>query len=216
MMKVAVGILEGICPPEGIALLLEYLHIHRLSHYAIHTDESLGWLVSAISTFWKILKAPNGSFITNELIDADWQIAQKLHYMWHYAEAVREKGALPSYSTDRTEIWHKPLNSAFRRSNKGSDVYRFILTEQTRLAAFHSMVDDMEFEEDDDDEESAEAEATTSSSSKGIAQTLHSSLTTQSHKFKGIGSTESESTESPEAELDRSPSPLTLPPRQRF
>jgi hypothetical protein len=82
--------------------------------------------------------------------------------MWHYADAVREKGVLPSYSTDRTETWHKPLNSAFRRSNKGGDVYRFILTEQTRLAAFHSMVDGKEFEEDDasDDEEEADEEAT--------------------------------------------------------
>jgi hypothetical protein len=72
MMKVIVGILEGICPPEGIALVIEYLHIYRLSHYAINTDESLEWLVSTISTFWKILKAPNGPFVTNELIDNDW------------------------------------------------------------------------------------------------------------------------------------------------
>ena len=156
MMKVAVGILEGVCPPEGLALMIEYLHIHRLSHYAVHTEESLGWLESAISTFWKILKAPGGPFSTNELIDDDWQTAQKLHYFWHYANTVREKGALPSYSTDRTEIWHKPLNSAFRRSNKGTDVYRFILTEQTRLAAFHSMVDGMEYDDSDSDSDSEE------------------------------------------------------------
>ena len=128
--------------------MIEYLHIHHLSHYAVHTKESLGWLESEISTFWKILKAP---FITNRLIDHKWQTTQKVHYFWHYADSVREKGAFPSYRTDRTEIWHKPLNSAFRRSNKGSDVYHFILTEQTRLAVFHSMVDDMEYDDSDSD-----------------------------------------------------------------
>jgi hypothetical protein len=61
---------------------------------------------------------------------------------------VKEKGALPSYSTDRTEIHHKSLKSAYRRSNKGPDAIRTILREQARLAAFQNMTDTFDFEDD--------------------------------------------------------------------
>ena len=42
MMKVIMGTLVGICPPEGLMLVREYLHIHRLSHYVVHSDKNLG------------------------------------------------------------------------------------------------------------------------------------------------------------------------------
>src|SRR5271167_4735357 len=42
MMKVVLGVFIGLCPPEGIQLICEYLHIHRLSHYPIHSETSLG------------------------------------------------------------------------------------------------------------------------------------------------------------------------------
>src|SRR5579859_7001719 len=55
MMKIIIGALVGICPPEGIDLTREYLHIHFLSHYNCHTDGengSLDWLESAIEKFF--------------------------------------------------------------------------------------------------------------------------------------------------------------------
>ena len=39
MMKVILGALIGLCPSEGIHLVMEYLDVHRLAHYSCHTDE---------------------------------------------------------------------------------------------------------------------------------------------------------------------------------
>ena len=60
MMQVILGALHSLCPPEGIALLREYLYIHRLSQYLVHTGKSLRWFEDAIKTFFKMLRAPGG------------------------------------------------------------------------------------------------------------------------------------------------------------
>src|SRR6202035_969532 len=119
MMRVMMCCLSGLCPPEGLALLREYLHLSRLAYYSVHTEESLQWLESARETFFKILRDPDGPFVQEELIPngGDYE-PQRLHYFRHYHTAIREWGAMLSYSTDRTEIWHKPLKKAYQRSNK--------------------------------------------------------------------------------------------------
>jgi hypothetical protein len=33
MMRQTIGCLVGLCPPEGISFVRDYLHIHRLSHW---------------------------------------------------------------------------------------------------------------------------------------------------------------------------------------
>ena len=144
MMKTIVGTLMGLCPPQGIFLIREYLHIHRLSHYAVHTDESLEWLRDSIKTFFQCLRNPTGPFIKNGLVQPDYE-PQRLHYFFHYADTVIAKGALPSYSTDRTEIYHKAYKNAFQRSNKvEGQSLKFILSEQTTLSAFQNMVDNFD------------------------------------------------------------------------
>ena len=148
MMKITVAVLAGVCPPEGIRLIREYLHIHRLSHYAAHTSTSLEWLRSAVLTFWKMLTAPTGPWVTKGLVTSDFLPWQRLHYFSHYAESVIEKGALPSYSTDRTEIHHKPFKVAWQLSNKNGKAETIVLKEVVRLTAFQDMVGIVEgFEE---------------------------------------------------------------------
>jgi len=154
MMKVILGVLAGICPKEGMLLLREYLIINYLSQYPVHNDTSLGWLDGAIDTFWKILRNPKGSFVhlkdnvrfKDSVITETWA-PSKLHYFRHYAECVREKGTLTSYSTDRTEIWHKILKAAYNRSNKIPDhVNKFIVTYVSRITAFRIRVSTLEFD----------------------------------------------------------------------
>jgi hypothetical protein len=141
MMKVIVGALVGICPTEGVTLVREYLHIHRLAHYSCHTEESLQWMESAVTTLFCNLTRPTGIFVAKEIIPLEYILPQKLHYFLHYPDTVREKGALPSYSTDRTEIFHKPLRNAYQRSNKnGEDAIKFILKDNSILSAFQSMI----------------------------------------------------------------------------
>jgi len=41
IMKVIIGALFGLLPSEAFPLLKEYLHIHYISHYSVHTEESL-------------------------------------------------------------------------------------------------------------------------------------------------------------------------------
>ena len=148
MMKVVVGALVGICPPEGVRLVREYLHIHRLAHYSCHTEESLQWMESAINTLFRDLRRPGGDFVRHDIVTTDYRLPQKAHYFYHYVETVRAKGALPSYSTDRTEIFHKPLRSAYSRSNKnGDEAIQFILKENTIHSAFQSMIDQFDLPE---------------------------------------------------------------------
>ena len=157
MMKVIVGALVGICPPEGIALVREYLHIHCLTRYNTHTEESLDWLASAIKTFWRLLRSPKGPFILHNLVDLDYE-PQRLHYMFEYIMAIRQKGALLAMSTDLTEIWHIPLKRAWEMSNKGRDAMRYVLQNQTEKAAFQSMVDQVDaMDEDPDSNDPTEA-----------------------------------------------------------
>ena len=140
MMRQTIGCLAGLCPPEGISLIRDYLHIHRLSHYNVHTEESLAWLEDAVITFSNHLRAPAGPFARTMYNHSDCE-PQRLHYFRHYAQSVREKGALPSYSTDRTEIWHKWLKESWERSNKGEDSMEYVLREHTRRNAFQEMLD---------------------------------------------------------------------------
>ena len=142
MTKIMVGALYGICPAEGIALLREYLHIHRLSHYLVHTEDSLQWLESACETFNDLLRAPAGPFIKYGLLESVDYEPQKIHYLRHYPQCVRQKGTLTSYSTDRTEIHHKPFKASYARSNKrGDDYLKFILKDYAVISSFQKMID---------------------------------------------------------------------------
>jgi hypothetical protein len=140
MMRQIIGCFIGLCPSEGITLFREYLHIHRLSHYAVHTETSLEWLESAVITFSDHLREPKGPFARYMRDNGDFEV-QRIHYFRHYADTVREKGALSSYSTDRTEIWHKWLKTAWFRSNHGADALEFVLREHTQRCAFQEMFD---------------------------------------------------------------------------
>src|SRR5438477_11296712 len=139
MMKVTVGMLAGLCPSEGIRLIREYLHIHHLSHYPAYTHTLLEWLQSAIDMFWSMLRHPQGPWVRNSLVSPDYE-PQRLHYFSYYVASVHAKGALLSYSTDRTEIHHKPFKRTWQMSNKNGDAEMIILKQVIHLTAFQEMV----------------------------------------------------------------------------
>jgi hypothetical protein len=141
MMKVIMGVLVGVCPTDGLELCREYLHIHVLAQHTVHSEETLGHMNSAIATFWEILKDPNRAFIRQKLVNPDWA-PQRLHYMSHYAQSVRQKGALPTYSTDRTEPTHKLLKYFYRMSNKGESHIKYILTQEARHSGLRARITD--------------------------------------------------------------------------
>lgn len=143
--RIAPGVLSGLCPRDGMDLLREYLHILRLSHYSVHTDETLDLLNSAIHSFWRILKNPRGLFKKWEIWTHEDDYAPvKLHYFSHYAAYVKEKGCLPGCSTDRTEPLHKELKVYYRQSNKGPDKELFLLRSEAKLRAFEDMIFSLE------------------------------------------------------------------------
>jgi len=173
MMKITVGCLAGVCPPEGIRLIREYLHIHRLSHYAAHTSTSLDWLRSAVVMFWKILTDPQGPWVKRGLLTPEFLPWQRLHYFSHYTDSVIQKGTLLSYSTDRTEIHHKPFKVAWQMSNKNGLAETIVLKDVIRLTAFQDMVGMIEAYEDRDDaaDKSESPESMDSSSGADIGVT---------------------------------------------
>ena len=65
--------------------------------------------------------------------------APRLHYLFHYVWAVILKGALPSFSTDRTEIWHKGPKSLYSDSGKHHWM-PFVLKGVTVAEAFHNKI----------------------------------------------------------------------------
>src|SRR5579859_4223108 len=103
MMKITIEYLARVCPLEGIHLIYEYLYIHQLSHYAIYISTLLDWLRSTVVMFWKILTDPQGPWVKRGLLTSEFLPWQQLHYFVHYVDSVIEKGALSSYSTNRTE-----------------------------------------------------------------------------------------------------------------
>ena len=55
-----------VYPPEGISLVRDYLHIHRLSYSRAHTDESLARSEAYTGiTLSNPLTAPTGPFARN-------------------------------------------------------------------------------------------------------------------------------------------------------
>ena len=64
----------------------------------------------------------------------------------HYSSEVREKGALTTFSTDRTEIWHKILKAAYSRSNRNDTFNEFIVRYVSRITAFRLKVSGMNWE----------------------------------------------------------------------
>jgi hypothetical protein len=141
MMRVMMpGYVSGLCPPEGLVLLREYLHLSRLAYYSIHTEESLlQWMKSAIEIFFKILRDPDGPFAQQELIyNGGDHEPQRLHYFHHYHTAIREWGGY-AFNTAPIELRYDTNLSkkVYQRSNKQTDEYiKFILKEQTTLSAF--------------------------------------------------------------------------------
>src|SRR5436190_2810530 len=71
IMKVIIGALIGLCPTEGIHLVMQYLDIHQLAHYSYHTGESLAWLENIVDQFFEQLKSPNGPFIKYSLVSLE-------------------------------------------------------------------------------------------------------------------------------------------------
>jgi Plavaka transposase len=175
MMRVILGILAGICPPPGIQLVREYLHITYLSHYPVQTDKTLGWLQSAVDTFWKLLRDPNGPFLGHGQITEHWA-PSKLHMFRHYASEAKEKGALTTISTDRTEIWHKVLKAGYVRSNRSDKCNEFIVKYVSRITAFRVKVSNLDLESPGptpakqviDDEPSLGTEPSSSGGDRGV------------------------------------------------
>jgi hypothetical protein len=128
-----------------------------------------------VVTFWKILTDPQGPWVKKELLTPDFLPWQRLHYFSHYADSVIEKGALPSYSTDRTEIHHKPFKMAWQMSNKNGLAETIVLKEVVRLSAFQDMVGMIEAYEDTDDTAATSGSSElTSNSGVTTAETLAS------------------------------------------
>jgi Plavaka transposase len=158
MIKVYVGVVHGLVPEDASRLVKTYLDIHRLSSYISHTKDTLEMLDMAIAEFWKILMNPHGSFIKFGIMKPGWH-APKLHYLRHYSQWVRQHGALPYCSTDRTETWHKPLKASYRASNKGAQAIEFILRDESRSLAWaiweqrlrNELILHVEDEKDEDD-----------------------------------------------------------------
>jgi hypothetical protein len=131
---VILGILAGICPP-----------ITYLSHYPVQTDKTLRWLQSAVDTFWKLLRDPNGPFLGHGKITEHWA-PSKLHIFRHFASEAREKGALTTISSDRTEIWHKVLKAGYARSIRNDKCNDFIVKYVSRITAFRVKVTNLDLE----------------------------------------------------------------------
>jgi len=112
-----------------------------------------------------------------------------VHYFRHYAQTVRSKGSLPSYSTEATEIHHKPLHNAYKRSNKrGRDAIQFILKDQSTMASFQSMVNDFDCEAQTDEHDSEETDGLEESSySSDCAGRTRTYLWPKAPTMKGYG-----------------------------
>ena len=87
-----------------------------------------------------MLTASNGPWVKIELVTSDFLPWQRLHYFLHYTESVIKKEALPFYSTDQTEIHHKPFKVAWQMSNKNSKAETIVLKEVIHLTAFQDMM----------------------------------------------------------------------------
>ena len=145
IMRVILSILTEICLPLGIQLVWEYLYIMYLFHYLVQTDKTLKWLQSAVNTFWKLLRDPNGSFPHYGKITKHWA-PSKLPIFYHYASEAKEKGALTTVFTDRTEIWHKILKAAYARSNQNDNCSKFIVRYVFHIITFRVKVSNLDLE----------------------------------------------------------------------
>ncbi len=64
----------------------------------------------------------------------------------HYASEVREKGALTTISTDRTEIWHKVLKAADTKRNRNNNCSKFIVRYISCITAFRVKMSNLDLE----------------------------------------------------------------------
>jgi len=135
MAKVYSGIVKAIIPADALRALIAYLDVYRMAHYISHTESTLKLLDEALNKFWGCLRDEDGCYITYDILPQGWH-CPKLHYLRHYTDWIRQHGTLPYSSTDRTELWHKPLEKAYRASNKGPQATEFILHDEARSLAW--------------------------------------------------------------------------------
>lgn len=131
MAKVYLGVIKGLVPDECVEMVRHYLDVCRLAHYESHTESTLTIFKNSLDLFWKHLLDLNSVFIINEIVPIGWY-TPKMHYLRHYPDYIRDKGALPYCSTDRTEPWHIPIKDSYRASNKGPQAAEFIVRDEAR------------------------------------------------------------------------------------
>jgi hypothetical protein len=132
MMKVYIGIIDGLVPPACLALTKTYLDILRMAQYESHTDSTLEDFGKAINQFWIQLWDPNGPYCKHTAKVHPGYFTPKLHYFQHYVDTVKQHGSLQHCSTNRTEGMHKEPKNAWSRSNKTSKSRAFMLRDEGR------------------------------------------------------------------------------------
>ena len=80
------------------------------------------------------------------LVTTEHWASSKLHIFRHFASEAREKGALTTISSDRTEIWHKVLKAGYARSNRNDKCNEFIVKYVSRITAFRVKVTNLDLE----------------------------------------------------------------------
>jgi hypothetical protein len=134
------GIARGLCDDNLLSMIRRYVDIHRMSHYENHSDAELSgnpdgtlqYLNESVKLFFDDLLNPDGILIQSSLIREDF-MTNKLHAMEHYPDWIREKGALPPYSTDRTEGLHLIYKLFWRAINKGHESGKTICLNEWRI-----------------------------------------------------------------------------------
>jgi Plavaka transposase len=137
MLRVYIGVIKGLVPDSVVEIVKFYLHVHRLSHFVSHTDDTLKMLENSIRRMAQLRNDPDGPLVSMKIIPSGWR-CPKFHMMDHYTEWVRSMGTLPLSSTDRTEPWHTPLKESWRLSNRGRQWEEQILKKEIRKHGFEN------------------------------------------------------------------------------
>ncbi|KAG8730952.1 hypothetical protein FRC10_002161, partial [Ceratobasidium sp. 414] len=117
MEKVFIGVMAGLIPNDVMPALRSLLDFIYYAQLPTHTTTTISWLENALRQFHD-----SKDVFVQHGIRKHFNI-NKLHSMMHYAQSIRELGALDGYNTEGPERLH--INFA-KRAYKATNRINFI------------------------------------------------------------------------------------------
>jgi hypothetical protein len=132
--RILLASLTGKVDPKGIIACKALLNFIHLAQYALHDEDTLGYMDSELNLWHK-----NKGFFVKQQVAKDKINIPKFHSLVHYVDSIKWLGTTDNYNTEAFERLHIDMaKEAWDATNKGDHFPQMIqwLSRQEKISSF--------------------------------------------------------------------------------